>query len=100
MFQIAINIDTTPETIKTYISDFVLDELPDDVSGEDAARAYAYHMIWKIQQPKTMDTVRKHYLANWTFLLMLAELLPDHFDEVQQAYSERSLAFDQPELAA
>lgn len=97
-------IDTgTPEdanTIKAFIPDFVMDELPADVSDEDAARAFAYHMIWKIKQPKTMDTVRKHYLANWSFLFRLAEILPDHFDEVQAAYSERALAFDQPELAA
>ena len=98
-------IDTgTPEqneiSIKAFISDFVLDELPADVSDEAAARAFAYHIIWKIQQPKTMDTVRKHYLAQWAFLGRLAAILPDHFDEVQAAYAERALAFDHPELAA
>jgi len=87
-------------SIKAFISDFVMDELPEDVSDEDAARAFAYHMIWKIQQPRKMETVRKHYLANWQFLWMLAQILPTHFDEVQAAYSERALAFDQPELAA
>lgn len=98
-------IDTgTPEenanSIKAFIPGFVLDELPEDVSDEDAAKAFAYHMIWKIQQPRKMETVRKHYLANWSFLFRLADLLPDHFDEVQSAYAERALAFDQPELAA
>lgn len=98
-------IDTgTPEenanSIKALIPAFVLDELPESVTDEDAAKAFAYHMIWKIQQPKTMDTVRKHYLANWSFLFRLADILPDHFDEVQAAYSERALAFDHPELAA
>ena len=98
-------IDTgTPEanelSIKAFISDFVLDELPADVTDEAAAIAFAYHIIWKIKQPKTMDTVRKHYLANWAFLARLAVMLPDHFDEVQCAYAERALAFDHPELAA
>lgn len=98
-------IDTgTPEanemSIKAFISDFVMDELPEDVSDEDAARAFAYHMIWKIQQPRKMETVRKHYLANWSFLGRLAVIDPEMFDEVQSAYSERALAFDRPELAA
>ncbi len=92
--------DQNTDSIKAFISDFVMDELPEDVSDEDAARAFAYHMIWKIQQPKTMEAVRRHYLANWAFLYRLAHLLPEHFDEVQAAFSERALAFDQPELAA
>jgi hypothetical protein len=97
-------IDTgTPEdvaSIKTYIADFILDALPEDVSDEKAAHDFAYHIIWKINQPRTMDTVRKHYLANWGFLFRLAEIDPDLFDEVQSAYAERALAFDHPELAA
>jgi hypothetical protein len=98
-------IDTgTPEenanSIKALIPAFVLDELPEDVSDEAAASAFAYHMIWKIQQPRKMETVRKHYIANWSFLFRLADIHPEIFDEVQAAYAERALAFDQPELAA
>lgn len=98
-------IDTgTPDdnavSIKALISDFVLDELPTDVSDEDAARAFAQHIIWKIQQPKKMETVRKHYLMQWAFLARLAVILPEYFDEVQSAYAERALTFDHPELAA
>ena len=87
-------------SIKALIADFVLDQLPADVSDEDAASAFAYHMIWKILQPKTMDTVRRHYLAQWSFLSRLAAIHPEIFDEVQAAYAERAMAFDQPELAA
>lgn len=98
-------IDTgTPDdngtSIKAHISDFVLDELPSNVSDEDAARAFAQHIIWKIQQPKMMETVRNHYLANWSFLWRLAQINPELFDEVQRAYGDRAYAFDHPELVA
>lgn len=88
------------KSIKAFIPGFVLDELPEDVTDEAAARAFAYHMIWKIQQPRKMETVRDHYVANWWFLFRLAELEPEVFDEVQMAFAERALAFDHPELAA
>lgn len=97
-------IDTgTPDdanSVKAMIPDHVLDTLPPDVSDDDAAREFAYHMIWKIQQPKTMDTVRRHYLAQWNFLGRLAAIHPEIFDEVQAAYAERALTFEKPELAA
>lgn len=98
-------IDTgTPEaneiSIKAYISNYVLDDLPEGVSDEKAAEAFAHHIIWKMAQPKTMATVRKHYLANWAFLARLAQIDPEMFDECQRAYGDRAYAFDHPELVA
>lgn len=97
---IAVNIDTTPQSIKRLIPDHVLDQLPDNASDFEAAQAFAHHMIWHMQQPKTMPTVRKHYLAQWAFLAELAELDPDLFDELQRAYADRAYTFDHPELVA
>lgn len=100
MFKIATNIDPLQDSIKRHVDDYILDTLPDSATDEDAAIAFAYHIIGSMKAPRTMDTVRKHYLARWAFLRELAEILPDHFDEVQAAYAERALAFEQPELAA
>lgn len=89
--------DARPDTdAREWIDTHVMDELPDGVSEADAAQAFAYHMIWKMQQPKTIATVRKHMLAKNRFLLRLAEIQPDLFDEVMCAYAERALTFDQP----
>lgn len=84
---------------REFMDDNVLDELPNGVSELDAAKAQAFHMIWKMKQPKTIDTVRKHMLMKNRFLLRLAEIAPEHFDEVMCAYAERALIFDQPHAA-
>lgn len=94
----------TPEenamSIKAFIPDFVLDELPESATDEEAARAFAYHMIWKIQRPKKMETVRKHYLMQWAFLGRLAVIDPEMFDECQRAFADRAYSFDCPEMVA
>lgn len=93
-----------PETPEAGISQFLpawfLDQMDENASELSLAQDYARHLIWKTTQPKTMDTVRKHFLAQWQFLQQLAHIDPDMFDEVQAAYTERAQAFEYPHLAA
>jgi len=84
-----------PTDIRNNIDDWFLDQMDADISEEECAKQFAYHMIWKIEQPKKMETVRKHYLSKWSFLSQLARDYPEHFDEVQFAYAERALRFDE-----
>lgn len=88
-----------PTDVRTFIPDFVLDQLPEDADERTAAHAFAYHLIWEFKQPKTIATVRKKLLRANSFLTRLAEIDPDLFDEVICAFAERALIFDQPNAA-
>lgn len=88
-----------PTDARALIPDFVLDELPDGVDEVKAAQTYAYHLIWQFKQPKMLKTVRDRILFANRFLMRLAEIDPDLFDEVICAYAERALIFDQPNAA-
>lgn len=86
-----------PTDARTLIPDYILDELPDGASEGQAAQEYAYHLIWRMQQPKTLKTVRRHMLASNAFMMRLAEINPEVFDEVLCAYAERAMKFDAPD---
>lgn len=58
---------------------------------EKAVHDYGYHLIGALNNPKKMDTVRRHTMANWAFLQMLAEKHPGVFDEFWCGYAERVL---------
>jgi len=88
-----------PTDARSFIPDFVLDQLPEGADERAAAHAFAYHMIWDFKQPKTIATVRKKLLRANSFMSRLAEIDPDLFDEVICAYAERALIFDQPNAA-
>ena len=74
-----------------------IDAVPDwfrDIYAADTEDArvihdYAYHLIGALKEPKKMETVRRHVLAQWWFLRDLAEIHPDVFDEFLAAYAER-----------
>lgn len=88
-----------PTDARAFIPDFIMDDLPDEVSEMKAAQTYAYHLIWDFKQPKMIATVRKKLLRANVFMSRLAEIDPDLFDEVICAYAERALIFDQPNAA-
>lgn len=50
---------------------------------------YAYHLIGALHDPKAMRTVRKHTVAQWSFLRHLADEWPEIFDEFWTVYAER-----------
>lgn len=83
--------DTDPIVmVPTWFRDFYADDA-------DTARIihdYGLHLAAALKNPKKMETVRKHTLAQWDFLRSLAETHPDIFDEFIVAYAERAQAFD------
>lgn len=74
-----------------YIPDWFRD-ICDGVSNERTVHDFAYHLMGAMNNPKTIDTVRKHILANWRFLAVLADMHPGVFDEFWTAYAERILS--------
>lgn len=88
-----------PTDARSFIPDFVMDGLPEAATEGEAAQAYAYHLIWQFNQPKTLKTVRERLVYANRFLLRLYEIDPALFDEVMCAYAERALIFDQPNAA-
>lgn len=91
----AFIIDTGPvaDPARSLIPDWFWDTYPTDGTSSDRAiHDYGYHLIGALKNPAKMDTVRKHTLAQWQFLRLLAETHPGVFDEFMAAYAERVLA--------
>lgn len=86
------------DQITDYLPDWFKDQFVADTAPEKLAHDFAYHMIWQMKQPKKMETVIKHLLAQWRFLALLAKQDNDLFLEVFTALVERSL--DNPRTAA
>ena len=74
------------------VPDWFRDMHPADAPDEKVLRSYAYHIIGEMKEPKTMATVRKHFLAKWSFIRDVADLEPALFDEILAAYAEQWLA--------
>lgn len=86
------------DQITDYIPDWFKDQFPADTTPEKLAHDFAYHMIWQTKQPKKTETARKHLLAQWRFLFLLAKQDGAIFDEVLISFVERPL--DDPRTAA
>lgn len=76
------------------IPDWFRDIYPADADPSRVIHDFGYHLIGQTTNPRKLETVRKHTLANWRFLQSLAETHPGVFDEFICAYAERALSFD------
>lgn len=98
MMVFEIDTGVIERTAISYLPDWFLDqyypELPDE---RRVVHDFAYHLIGTLSAhdgSKKMETVRKHTMAQWGFLRILADMHPAVFDEFICAYAERALAFD------
>ena len=83
-------IDTgTERSAIDYVPGWFLDQYDTVPDERRVVHDWAYHLIGALAQPRTMATVRKHTLAQWHFLRILADQWPDVFDEFWSAYAER-----------
>lgn len=88
-------IDTGPTQERTaigYVPDWFRDIHSDRAEDARVVQSYAYHLISEMSRPAKQDTVRKHVLAQWGFLRLLADEEPAVFDEFWTAYAERVLS--------
>lgn len=86
-----IEIDTgvSEDNPLRLVPDWFLDRCNDPQDVCRVVHDYAYHLIGALENPRSMATVRKHTLAQWSFLRALADLHPEVFDEFICAYAER-----------
>ncbi len=82
------------------IPDWFIDQMPDDMPQDRLIHQYAYHLIGKLAEYRSMKFARKHLLLHWGFLRALADTHPEIFDEAIAAYAEVwAVSFD-PRLTA
>jgi hypothetical protein len=81
-------------TVRSVIPDWFQDLMPDNATDEQLAHDYAYHLVGALGNPKKMDTVRKHFLQQFSFMHFLAGMHPTVFDELVCAYAEMALTLD------
>lgn len=82
---------------KRLLPDWFMDLYETEPSAEVAVRGYAYHLIGSLNAhdgPKKLETVRRHFIAQWALIGLLAKIHPTVFDELLCAYAERAQRFD------
>ena len=70
------------------IPDWFIDQMPEDMPQDRLIHQYAYHLIGKLSEYRSMKFARKHLILHWGFLRALADTHPEIFDEAIAAYAE------------
>lgn len=82
------------------IPDWFTDLLPQDMPQDRIIHQYAYHLIGKLSEYRSMKFARKHLMLHWGFLHRLADTHPEIFDEAIAAYAEAWAASVDPRRTA
>jgi len=80
--------DSLEFAVKFYIADWFLD-LMHGTEPAQLARAFSEQIISEIEKPVKRDTARKHIIAHWGFVRILALHDPAAFDHILTAYADR-----------
>jgi len=84
-------IDTGETSLlRQRLPDWFLDQEPDDATDARLAHDYGQWLIGEALRPKKMETVRRHILAAWWVLPIIAEHHPEVFDEILVTYGLRA----------
>ena len=75
--------------LRDRLPDWFLDQQPDTATDAQLAFTYGQWLIGETQRPKKVETVRKHLLAAWWVLPIIADHHPEVFDELLSAYALR-----------
>ena len=97
----SFEVETPKNSAVHYVYDWLQDQMDPQATDTQRVRCMAHHLIGHMspdrgdpRRPKTLATIRKHFLAVWPFLERLGVEQPDLFDEVMVAYVERYLSGD------
>lgn len=84
-------IDTGPVSspLRDRLPDWFLDQQPDSATDAQLAFTYGQWLITEAMRPKRAETVRKHLLAVWWALPIIADHHPEVFDEILTTYALR-----------
>jgi hypothetical protein len=75
--------------LRDRLPDWFLDLQPDTATDAQLAFTYGQWLIGETQRPKKVETVRKHLLAAWWVLPIIADHHPEVFDELLSVYALR-----------
>lgn len=76
--------------LRDRLPDWFLDYQTDDATDAKLAFTYGQHLITEALRPKKVETVRKHLLAAWWCLPIIAEHHPEVFDEILVTFALRA----------
>ena len=82
-------IDTGVSDLRSRLPDWFLDREPETATDAQLAFTYGQHLISEALRPKTVATVRRHLLAAWWVLPIIAEHHPEVFDGILVTYGLR-----------
>lgn len=84
-------IDTGPDfsPLRDRLHAWFLDQQPETATDAQLAFTYGQWLITEAARPKKVETVRKHLLADWWVLPIIAQWHPEVFDEILVAFSLR-----------
>jgi hypothetical protein len=82
-------IDTGVSPLRSKLPDWFLDRQSDDATDAQLAFTYGQWLTKETMRPKKVDTVRKHLLAAWWVLPIIAEHHPEVFDQILCAFALR-----------
>ncbi len=83
-------IDTgTTSILRERLPTWFLDQEPEDATDARLAHDYGQWLIGEALRPKKVETVRKHLLAAWWVLPIIADTHAEVFDEILVTYGLR-----------
>ena len=66
----------------TAIIDAAMDSLPPDATQEQIDARMVEYITGDLRKPKTMKTIRRHFIGHWQHIAPLAERAPELFDSI------------------
>ena len=86
----SFTIDTGVTSIlRERLPDWFLDQQSDTATDAQLAFTYGQWLISEAMRPKKVETVRKHLLAAWWVLPIIADHHAEVFDEILTTYALR-----------
>lgn len=86
-FVIDTGVPVSP--LRDRLPDWFLDQQPDTATDAQLAFTYGQWLISEAMRPKKVETVRKHLLAAWWALPIIADHHPEVFDEILCTFALR-----------
>ena len=85
-------IDTgpAPRGFRDRLPDWFLDQQAEDATDAQLAFTYGQWLTSEAMRPKKVETVRKHRLAAWWALPIIADHHPEVFDEILMTFALRA----------
>lgn len=80
--------DSLEYAVRAYLPDWFAD-LMHGTEPAQLARAFSEQIISEIEKPVKIDTARKHIIAHWGFVRVLALHDPGAFDHILTAYADK-----------